>query len=193
MPRPKAFDEEEILQKAMLLFWKKGYHDTSIKDLIDFLGISNASIYNTFGGKKQLFNRAVACYRSTNHNGLKNFMTTQKDVRKGLIKIFQKIVTDDQNDQDCKGCFIVNTTTELLPADATLQKALSAHKAEMEKLFYDFLKMGVQTGQISKDKNIKTLSKVLYTLMTGLRVLSKTNPQPKELMTSVKTVLSLLD
>jgi len=55
MPRVKLFDEKEVLTKAMNLFWKQGYAATSIRDLVNHLGINRASLYGTFGDKEQLF------------------------------------------------------------------------------------------------------------------------------------------
>ena len=54
MPRVKQFNEDEVLNKAMELFWKKGYNATSMQDIVDYLGINRASLYSTFGGKKNL-------------------------------------------------------------------------------------------------------------------------------------------
>ena len=190
MPRAKKFDEKEVLQKAMLLFWRKGYHDTSIADLIAFLGISNASIYHTFGGKRQLYLRAFQWYREANYEGLKGFLNTQEDTIAGLRGVFQKIISDDCQDPDGKGCFIVNTTIELVPVDAELAQIIADHQRQTEALFRAFIKRGQDRGQISSDKNPQVLASLLYTLMTGLRVTAKTKP---ELQASFETVEALLD
>jgi len=197
MPRKKDFDEEEILEKAMVLFWQKGYHDTSIKDLIAYLGISNASIYNAFGGKKELFQRTLEVYRNNQLGGLREHLHAQareqKAVKDVLRNMFLKLIRDDRADEDCKGCFIVNTTTELVPADPYIQQEIQNHKLEIEKVFYDFLAYGVEQGQIQPDKNITMVSKLLYTLMTGLRVLGKVKPPEEELLESVNAILTLVD
>lgn len=176
-----------------MLFWEKGYYDTSLKDLIAFLGISNASIYHTFGGKKQLFNKAFAYYRSMQAEGLAQFLGTQTDIRAGLIQVFQKIITDDREDEACKGCFIVNTSTELIPADPHIQAVVKSHQDSIEEIFLNFLKSGVDSGQIASDKNLVVMARLLYTLMTGLRVIGKSKPDPEESTASVEAVLSLLD
>jgi len=59
MARTKDFDEDKVLQKAMNLFWHKGYNGTSMQDLVDGLGISRSSMYDTFGDKHTLFIRAL--------------------------------------------------------------------------------------------------------------------------------------
>ena len=64
MARTKAFDEEKVLDKAMTLFWSKGYHDTSMQDLVEYLGLSRSSIYATFEkGKYSLFLASLKRYR----------------------------------------------------------------------------------------------------------------------------------
>lgn len=193
MPKVKLFDKEEVLQKAMMLFWRKGYHDTSIQDLVEHLGISRSSLYDTFKGKKQLFEQAFKRYSVSNVEGFRNFISTQDDVRGTLRSVFQKIISDDKTDEDCKGCFVVNTTTELVPAEPLIKTLITAHKETMEQIFLTFLQRGVETGQISPNKDIKTISHLLFTLMTGFRVVGKTRPDLDELHNSVEVVLSLLD
>ena len=63
MARIKEFDENEVLERAKLLFWKQGFHATSIQNLVDHLGISRGSIYDTFGGKNELYEKALKVYK----------------------------------------------------------------------------------------------------------------------------------
>ena len=79
MPRVKLFDENEVLTKAMNLFWKQGYAATSVQDLVTHLGINRASLYDTFGDKEQLFKKSFELYRKTNIEGLKHFLDSQKN------------------------------------------------------------------------------------------------------------------
>ena len=65
MPRPKAFDPDAALHKAMQVFWERGYEATSVDDLVQCMGINRFSLYSTFGGKHQLFVAALERYRDT--------------------------------------------------------------------------------------------------------------------------------
>ncbi len=193
MPRAKLFKEEEVLAKAMLLFWKKGYHATSMQDLVDYLGIHRASLYATFGDKKSLFDRALDCYRTSNNEGLQKFLESPENIKETIRMVFRKVVEDDLADPDNKGCLIANSTTELLPQDPELQEVLRKHKEYVVNVFYDFLLTGVENGEISEEKDMKTMAGLLYTLLTGLRVIGKTRPDPIETQATVDAVLSLLD
>ncbi|MEL7252341.1 MAG: helix-turn-helix domain-containing protein [Bacteroidota bacterium] len=117
MPRTKQFDEQVVLERAVELFWKQGYHSTSMQNLVDHLGINRASMYTTFGDKKQLFLRAIQHYRKVNAQGMASLLKDEPDVRIGLRRILELAVTEATADADRKGCFVVNTTTELIPND----------------------------------------------------------------------------
>lgn len=193
MPRVKLFNEEEVLEKAMLIFWKKGYHATSIQDLVKYLGINRASLYDTYGGKKKLFDKAFNLYRTSGIEKLGDLLDTQKSIKDTLRKMFQQVINYDLSDFDSKGCFIANTTTELLPDDVDLQKVITQHRIAMEIFLYDLLKIGVKREEISKEKDLKTLASLFYTLMTGIRVVGKTQPRQEESFASLDAALSLLD
>ena len=192
MPRVKLFDENEVLIKAMNLFWKQGYSATSIQELVNHLGINRASLYDTFGGKEELFKKAFQLYRKINIEGLSHFFEKQPNVKNGFSKLFNIAIEEAIADKDKKGCFVVNTTTELIPNDESLLNVLEENKQDIENLFYDYLKRGQDRGELSSNKNLKSLATLLFTLYNGIRVVSKIRPNKKELSDSINIALSLL-
>jgi len=180
MPRVKLFDEKEVLTKAMNLFWKQGY-------------INRASLYGTFGDKEQLFKMAFEEYRKQNIEGVKQFFKSQSDIKKGLEKLFQIAVDEAGKDKNRKGCFAVNTTTELIPNDVETLHILKENKSKFEKIFFDYLSLGVEKGQISADKDLKTISSLLFTFYNGLRVVTKVDSSKTKLLKSINVLLSVLD
>lgn len=193
MPRVKLFKEEEVLQRAMELFWKQGFHATSIQDLVSHLGINRASLYDTFGSKEELFERALQLYRTTNKKGIVDFLNQQPSVKAGLLALFEQSIQASIKDPDAKGCFVVNTTTELLPASEDIRELAARNKADFEQIFYDHLQKGVASGEISKDKDLKTIAAMLFTLHNGIKVIAKIKPHQQELLAIVETGLSVLD
>lgn len=193
MPRVKAFDENDVLNKAMHLFWKQGYAATSIQDLVSHLGINRASLYTTFGDKEQLFKKAFQLYRSSAKSGLEAFFKSQPNVKEGLSLLFENAIEEAITDPDKKGCFVVNTTTELIPNDEKLIDILEIHKKDIEAIFYTYLKEGKASGQLQTTLHLKALASLLYTLYNGIRVVSKVRPDKKALSDSVAVALSLLN
>lgn len=193
MPRVKQFDEKEVLINAMNLFWKQGYAATSVQDLVDHVGINRASLYGTFGDKEELFKKTFDHYRKINLEQINQLFQNQPDVKAGFTKLFEMAIDETINDQDRKGCFVVNTTTELVPGNEEILNILKENKEQVEHLFSTYLRKGKDTGQISSDKDLKAIASLLYTLYNGLRVVAKTQPDRNELMSSVRVALSLLD
>ena len=193
MPRVKLFNENEVLEKAMNLFWTKGYYATSIQDLVNHLGINRASLYDTYGGKKHLFEKAFAHYRSSNTNAIKKFFEGQEDVRAGFKSLFNMAIQQSHSDCDHKGCFVVNTTIEFIPNEKEFSSALQDNKKQFEALFHSYLKKGVKKGQISNDKNLKAIATLFFTFYNGLKVVTKVDFNPNHFSKSVDALLSVLD
>ncbi len=193
MPRVKLFSEEEVLQKTINLFWEKGYNNTSIQDLVNHLGINRGSLYDTFGGKRALFDRAFKQYLSTNNDSLIAFFEAQKSIKKGFEKFYEIPLNAAVCDKGVRGCFAVNTITEMLPEDTIMQEVLIKNKAIIEGVFYNFLQKGVASGEIDTSKDLKKTSSFLYSLLNGLLVTAKINFNKKELLETVKTGLVVLD
>ena len=192
MPRVKLFDENEVLTKAMNLFWKQGYSATSVRDLVSHLGINRASLYDTFGDKEQLFKKSFELYRKTSMEGLTLFFQSQPNVRDGFSNLFNIAIEEAILDKERKGCFVVNITTELIPNDESLLKVLESNKQDIENLFYEYLKKGKEKGQLKDSKDLKSISSLFYTLYSGIKVVSKIETNKKELTNSVNLALSLL-
>ncbi len=193
MPRTKKFDEKEVLEKAMQLFWLQGFHATSIQDLVDHLGINRASLYDTYGGKESLFQKAFQLYREQNTSGLRQFLKSRPQVKEGLRALFEAAIEEAGRDTDRKGCFVVNTVTELVPGDPTLLQVLAENKRTFEGLFYDYLKEGEDAGQFPQGKNLRAIASLLFTLYNGLKVVSKVAPGQQEYQASIDEVLRLLE
>lgn len=193
MPRKKQFDREIVLDKAMKLFWEKGFHATSMDDLVKTLEINRASMYNAFGSKAGLFEMALEKYKNTNVKRVGDFLYYQLNVRKGLNLLFENLISEALLKGASKGCFIVNTTTELANTNPEIDKKLLEHKVAFESVFYNYLKYGVDNGQISPYKDLNMIASYLYVMQSGLYVVSKVNANKEQLGKTVQAALSILD
>ncbi|WP_170284033.1 TetR/AcrR family transcriptional regulator [Flagellimonas olearia] len=193
MPRVKQFDEAEILNKAMELFWEKGFHATSMQDLVSHLGINRASLYDTFGSKEALFQNAVEHYIEVSGSCIRTLFAVENDVRVGLKKLFDMAINESLCDLSKKGCFVVNTTTELIPGDAAIQEMLQKNRENMEAVFVDYIQKGIDKGQIDAFKNAQDVGLMFFGLYNGLRVLAKVDPTSESLKKMATAGLSILN
>ncbi|MFT4760295.1 MAG: TetR/AcrR family transcriptional repressor of nem operon [Paraglaciecola sp.] len=191
MPRTKQFDEAEALDKAKNLFWKQGFYATSVQDLVNHLGINRASIYDTFGGKNQLYEAALAVYQKEGAEYLTKQLSRFDSVKKSLHQLFLEAMQTDM-EGDSKGCFLINCATDYLPHNAHILSDLLENKANFQRIVSKTLQRGKDSGEISNQLNIKEISAYLFTFFSGLRMTSKIEKNPQELKKIIEVGLAVL-
>ena len=147
MARLRAFEEAEVLQKALDMFWHRGYGITSVDDLVAGAGLNRASLYATFGDKHQLFIRALGHYQQQSCQTLTALLANASAGPPAqLHQILELTLADDQQ----KGCFMVNTTAELAPHDAEAQALVRQNQQFMENLLTTLLQRGQDCGEMTR-------------------------------------------
>src|ERR1051326_3516607 len=112
MARHKEFDREEALQKAMEVFWERGYEATSIQDLVEQMGINRQSLYDTFGDKHALYLAALDHYREVEGGKMFKLLERQGSVKKTLRKLFGGVVECSVGGGHRRGWFLGNAMSE---------------------------------------------------------------------------------
>ncbi len=173
MPWEKSFELDEATEKAMTLFWNKGYEATSMADLTKAMEINKGSLYNAFGGKNDLFKRALVQYdRDVTKRTLDMFEKIENP-KEALESLFENIIKDCTNDTDHKGCFIVNTSLETPHHNPEIQKIVQDSIAGTEAFFVRIVKRGQDFNIFPQDLNAKQVGSALLAYMVALRVLSR--------------------
>src|SRR5271156_1610188 len=106
MARTKDFDENAVLNKAIQLFWYKGYNGTSMQDLVDGLGISRSSLYDTYTDKHTLFVKALESYQTAGANKIQEIINNSGSAKETIKKLLKLATTDLLDDKQQKGCFM---------------------------------------------------------------------------------------
>lgn len=192
MARAKEFDEDEILEKAVALFSCKGYNGTSAQDLVDGLGISRSSMYDTFGDKRTLFIKAINKYRERNSAEMIQFIENSDDVVKTVKHIFNAALNDILKDDLYKGCLIVNSTVEMAAQDPEIAAILNENMSAVEDVLYRAIKKGQANGQVSKANSARALARFFFNTLSGLRVASKAGADRHVYDDIIKVALSTL-
>ena len=135
MARTQEFNREETLIKAMQVFWQKGYKATSMKDLVNEMGIQPGSIYNTFGDKHTLFIEAVKYYGDVITANAIKILKEEGSPLRNLKRFFNEFV-ERPMDKKCIGCLVVNSVVELAPHDKEAEKVVKTILNEIEAAFF---------------------------------------------------------
>ncbi|MEM1217072.1 MAG: helix-turn-helix domain-containing protein [Bacteroidota bacterium] len=177
MARPRTFVEEEVLQRAVKLFWEKGFHATSMQDLVERLQINRASLYATFGDKRQLFERTMQYYQTVSHQRLQQHLWAYEQPQLAFRELLYQTAAQTCQDPKRKGCFFVNVTTELAARDESLLTFLSKNRLQTEQIFLDYLRERQAQGYLATATDLPALASLLFTFYNGLQVTTKLRPE----------------
>lgn len=193
MSRPKEFNPDEALEKAMQVFWHKGYEATSIEDLLTAMGINRGSLYATFGDKRELFLKAMDLYCAGGSLGSRLSMLSRPGPAIPLIRQFiESMVEFALSDPQRRGCFIANTAMELAPHQHDIAKKVSGRLQTLETAFFKLLTRAKQEGGLGQSKDPLGLARVLVTMMQGTIVMIKAGTPADVVRQTAKTALSIL-
>lgn len=180
-PRTKEFNPDEVLESAMEVFWRKGYKPSSIQELVDSMGINRFSIYNTFGGKHELFMAAFQRYVDKIAEESLAVLEQNDSGLQAIRNYFEQSVDYLSSEDSCKGCLIVNSIVELGQQDIETAKIIKSFLERWEKAFHKALKRASEKNELRQDLNLKDTARYLVSSAIGLAVIGKTRPGRKAL------------
>jgi TetR/AcrR family transcriptional repressor of nem operon len=192
MARSKEFDRDEALQKAMEVFWGRGYEAASIQHLVEHMGINRQSLYDTFGDKHSLYLQALDRYREVEGRKMFEVLARPGSVKKALRRLFQSVVEGAFCEGQRRGCFIGNAMSELAGRCKETAAKTCGQVAAAEEALYSALKRGQKEGEIRSDLDPRAVARFLYSSLQGLQLMGKATRDRKTLEDVVDVTLSVL-
>lgn len=172
MARTKEFDENEVLDRAMELFWARGYAHTSFADLVGHLGVSRQSLYDTYGDKHALFRTALQRYANNACQGVARQLERPGPVRAVLAELFDSLVAG-ACEGDAVGCFMANSMIELTPYDPDTRAEAQSYARRIEGLLASRLGAAQRQGEIDASKDPVVLARFLFQTILGIAVAAR--------------------
>ncbi|MDX2394802.1 TetR/AcrR family transcriptional regulator [Streptomyces sp. DK15] len=194
MARTKEFDPDAALQSALELFWRRGYEATSMADLVEHLGIGRASIYATFGNKRELYLKSLDRYNENRDSDLLGELSQPGPALPSVRTVVRRFAAEaNSDDRRLKGCFVTNTAAELGAHDAAAARRVEASWDHFETLLRSALVRAQAQGELPSDRDPRALARMLLVLMQGLRVVGKASEDPGRVRDAAEQALTLLD
>jgi TetR/AcrR family transcriptional repressor of nem operon len=190
--RPKQFDPNKVLDKAMLTFWLQGYEATSMQDLVDAMNIQRQSLYNVFENKRALYLDALKYYQKTVIEPNFASLSTDPSPLKAIKIYFNQRIKDVDDPNVINGCFVTNSVSELGLLDDEIRAQIRLTIDFMENTFFAAIKRAQDLGEIDASKNAKLLATVLLNNAQGLFVLGKSGMSTRKLKTVVRQLMAVL-
>jgi TetR/AcrR family transcriptional repressor of nem operon len=176
VPRPREFDRIDVLERAMQVFWSKGYAATSMRDLTDAMALSKSSLYDTFGSKHDLFLEAMDHYRETVTSQVRSVAALQKPAVQVIAAVLHRAVDRILEPNGRRGCFLNNCAVEVAPWDPEAAERCRAGMTVMEETFLKLVQRAQAEGDISDERDAKALARFLNGTVNGIMVVGKANP-----------------
>ncbi len=190
MGRPREYDEEEVLEEAMLLFWSTGYEATSMSHLVEATGLAKGSLYQAFGDKQKLFLEALERYLTRGRQYLRECLGSAESGYAGLSNWMLENARQSTCSGIRKGCFAVNTAVELAPHNPVARKVLQAHERKMEQLYEACIVRGLEDGSLSSSVEPAACARWITTTIYGLQIRAKLGMTHKQGIETVKQALA---
>ncbi len=167
--RPREFDVEEALDKALLLFWRHGYEGTSLAALTDAMGINAPSLYAAFGTKEMLFRKTLERYLQKPASYLPKAL--QEPTARGAVeKLFHGAINMVMNPRHPDGCLLVQGALASGPFADSVRQELSRRRAAAEAAVRRRLKRAIAEGDLPASADAAQLARYVITVLWGLSV-----------------------
>ncbi|MEE4543021.1 TetR family transcriptional regulator [Streptomyces sp. V4-01] len=191
MARPREFDTDRAVERAMDLFWRQGFAATSLQDLTAELGIGSGSLYAAFGSKEGLYERALAAYCTGQAGELVRNLEEAQEVRPALRSLLTGLMEADLAAPE-RGCLLVNSATERAGHPATVAR-VSATMRRVESALTEALVRARARGELASDKEPAALARFFTTFIQGLRVMGQARADRAFTEDAIDTALRALD
>lgn len=175
--RPKGFDPDVVLEKAMDLFWIQGYHNAGLKSLLNHMGIGRQSLYDTYGNKHALFIESLQLYDRIVFGRLREVLDTPGSPLANidnLLGMWKWLATRD----DARGCLATNTAVEVCRADPEVAQIIRGNFQKLENAIQATLDRAVEAEELSPTTDTRALARFLVNTGHGLIAMGKMGTSP---------------
>jgi TetR/AcrR family transcriptional repressor of nem operon len=189
--RPRAFDMDEALDKAIRVFRERGYKATSIGDLAEAMTLASGSLYKAFRDKRAVFLAAFDRYAELGAKQLLRLADTPKPGRERLCEVLAFYIENSRGLEGKRGCLVVGSAIELAIHDPGVAARVKACLARNEAFFANLIREGQSDGSIPKRIDAETAARALVCLTQGMRVVGKAGRPPPDAASFIETAMKL--
>lgn len=181
MARTKSFNEDKALKQAMLLFWKKGYSATSMKELERVTGLAITSIYNAYGNKRALFEKVLNYYLQNILFKFIEALDSADSPENALKAVLMEVIHLHFNPSYPGGCLVVLSILESEQHDERSKNILISALNQLRDRILQRLEKDKENGEIALEKNILSIANHMTALITGMTTMARAGFSQKEL------------
>ncbi|NJL42084.1 MAG: TetR/AcrR family transcriptional regulator [Leptolyngbyaceae cyanobacterium SM1_4_3] len=186
MGRPREFDWETALDRAIDTFYAKGYEATTLDDLTAAMGIKRPSLYATFGNKEALFLQALERYGERAALEAQTALTSHRHARESVEAFLYLAAEWHVQRSRMMGCLIANSSSDCREEQPTICKRIQQLHQRNEEILYQRLQQGIEAGELSQNADIRGLAQFFNGVTQGMAVLARGQHNPEAIWNMAK-------
>jgi len=189
MARPREFDIDVALERAMQLFWLRGFHATTTRDLDAALGIGHQSMYNAFGDKASLFRQTLDRYLEREMGPRIEGIEEPAAGKREVVRFFAQVVEFHDLQTPRKGCLVFSVALELLPDNAEAGRFVRDFRERLNTAFEQALRNGIARGEIDSAVDVHVAAGGLLCTLMGLAAAARSGMDRESLVDMASNAL----
>ncbi|MDG1470909.1 MAG: helix-turn-helix domain containing protein [Ascidiaceihabitans sp.] len=193
MSRAHPYNRETAIGAALTIFWQKGYHATSLKDLEGALNMKPGSIYAAFSSKETLFGLALERYFEASRSDFLTSVHAAPSPLVGLTRFVQKLGRTADNDTQSRACMLVKTVLNATQQDQAISAQAERYLSSMEDEMATVFEQAVAAGELPKGSDTRRLARRYQSGITALRIEAHRNTDPADLSRSADDLARTFD
>jgi len=169
--RPREFDEDAVLGKALNIFWRNGYSATSLDELCTATGLNRPSLYSAFGDKKSLYRRVLAKFEQDFLGRIEIILNTGPDLKTDLLNFYNTALTTFlPSKKTFLGCPVICTASVVCHSDDDIRNDLSKTLIKIDFILEERFSRAIKDNELDPSRNPKTLGRIASALFHSLAI-----------------------
>jgi TetR/AcrR family transcriptional regulator, transcriptional repressor for nem operon len=191
--RPREFDIDAALDKAVAVFSERGFHATSIVDLTDAMELASGSVYKAFKDKQSVFIAAFDRMQASFEEALRRLIEPGVPARDLIHRVLMHFADASSGAAGKRGCMLASSTMVLGTFDADVVQRVNAGLRKLETLLVTLIRAGQKDGSISKRVDSEATARLMLCAMQGMRAIGKTGRARAQMRQTAELAMKLLD
>ena len=187
--RPRSFDRELALERAMDVFWEKGYEATSVNDLTEAMDINPPSLYSAFGDKERLFLEAIERYYERRRETVSCAYEEEPTARGAVERILREFAGQASGSGHNRGCMMMMAATTCSEASPQLKSALDRRRTSSRARMKARMDRAVAEGELPKGTDTGALTDFYTAVFQGMSLQAREGASRKSLLATVEAAM----